>query len=77
KVAGQYNIKLQIEPIPGRSGTDTDEVQLTRIGVKTALISIPLKYMHNPYEKITVKDVEDTAKLLAFTAAEITEVEKQ
>ncbi|ABS60924.1 M42 family metallopeptidase [Fervidobacterium nodosum] len=77
KVAGKYNIKLQIEPIPGRSGTDTDEVQLTRIGVKTALISIPLKYMHNPYEKITVKDVEDTAKLLAFTAAEITEVEKQ
>lgn len=77
KVAGKYNIKTQIEPIPGRSGTDTDEVQLTRIGVKTALISIPLKYMHNPYEKITVKDVEDTAKLLAFTAAEITEVEEQ
>ncbi len=77
KVAGKYNINFQIEPIPGRSGTDTDEVQLTRIGVKTALISIPLKYMHNPYEKITVKDVEDTAKLLAFTAAEITEVEEQ
>ncbi|KAF2962253.1 M20/M25/M40 family metallo-hydrolase [Fervidobacterium sp. 2310opik-2] len=77
KVAGKYNIKTQIEPIPGRSGTDTDEVQLTRIGVKTALISIPLKYMHNPYEKITVKDVEDTAKLLVFTAVEITEVEEQ
>ncbi|MGC8821085.1 MAG: M20/M25/M40 family metallo-hydrolase [Fervidobacterium sp.] len=76
KVAGRYNIKTQVEPIPGRSGTDTDEVQLTRIGVKTALISIPLKYMHNPYEKIFVKDVDDTAKLLAFSAAEISEVDE-
>lgn len=66
-IAGKFNIKLQIEPIPGRSGTDTDDVQLTRIGVKTALVSIPLKYMHNPYEKVVVKDVEDTAKLLAFS----------
>ncbi|MFN6991162.1 MAG: M20/M25/M40 family metallo-hydrolase [Fervidobacterium sp.] len=71
KTAGKYNIKTQIEPIPGRSGTDTDEVQLTRMGVKTALISIPLKYMHNPFEKISVSDVEETAKLFAFTAFEL------
>lgn len=71
KTAGKYNIKTQLEPIPGRSGTDTDEVQLTRIGVKTALVSIPLKYMHNPYEKIAVSDVEETAKLFAFTALEL------
>lgn len=71
KTAGKYNIKTQIEPIPGRSGTDTDEVQLTRIGIKTALISIPLKYMHNPYEKISVSDVEEAAKLFAFTALEL------
>ncbi|WP_434223429.1 M42 family metallopeptidase [Fervidobacterium gondwanense] len=74
KVAGKYNIKIQIEAIAGRSGTDTDEVQLTRIGVKTALVSIPLRYMHNPYEKLIIKDVEDTAKLLAFTAAELPEI---
>ncbi len=75
KISGKYNIKVQVEPIAGRSGTDTDEVQLTRIGVKTALISIPLKYMHNPYEKIIVKDVEDTAKLLAFSAVHLPEIE--
>jgi endoglucanase len=75
KISGKYNIKVQTEPIAGRSGTDTDEVQLTRIGVKTALISIPLKYMHNPYEKIIVKDVEDTAKLLAFSAVHLPEIE--
>ena len=70
-VAAKYNIKTQIEAIPGRSGTDTDDVQLTRIGVKTGLVSIPQKYMHNPYEKLCAKDVEDTAKLLAFSAAEL------
>jgi endoglucanase len=75
KISSKYNVKVQTEPIAGRSGTDTDEVQLTRIGVKTALISIPLKYMHNPYEKIIVKDVEDTAKLLAFSAVHLPEIE--
>lgn len=70
-VSSKYNLKFQIEAVPGRSGTDTDEVQLTRLGVKTALVSIPLKYMHNPYEKVLVKDVEDVAKLLAFTAFEL------
>jgi len=75
-ISSKYNIKTQIEPIPGRSGTDTDEVQLTRIGVKTALISIPLKYMHNPYEKVYIKDIEDTAKLLAFSATELPEIEE-
>ncbi|MEN3041925.1 MAG: M20/M25/M40 family metallo-hydrolase [Fervidobacterium sp.] len=75
-VAAKYNIKIQIEPIPSRSGTDTDEVQLTRIGVKTALVSIPLKYMHNPYEKVYIKDLEDTAKLLAFTVTELSELEE-
>jgi len=70
-VAGKYNIRTQVEAIPGRSGTDTEDVQFTRNGVKTSLVSIPLRYMHNPYEKVCVKDVEDTAKLLAFSAAEL------
>lgn len=74
--AAKYNIKIQIEPIPGRSGTDTDDVQLTRTGIKTALISIPLRYMHNPYEKVYIKDIEDTAKLLAFAAAELSDIEE-
>jgi len=71
EVANKYNINFQLEPIPRNSGTDTDAVQLVRDGVMTQLISIPLKYMHTPYEKVSIKDVEDTAKLMAFTILEM------
>ncbi|MEN3008698.1 M20/M25/M40 family metallo-hydrolase [Pseudothermotoga sp.] len=69
-VAQKHNVKVQIEPLPGRSGTDTDQIQITRIGVKTLLISIPLMYMHTPVEVVDLKDVEETARLLASIAAE-------
>lgn len=70
-IAKEYNINIQYEPIPRRSGTDTDAIQLVRKGVKTQLISIPCKYMHTPYEKVTISDVENTAKLMAFTISEL------
>lgn len=70
ELAQKHNVKVQIEPIPGRSGTDTDQVQITRIGVKTLLISIPLMYMHTPVEVVDPRDVEETARLLAIIAAE-------
>ncbi|ABR29973.1 peptidase M42 [Thermosipho melanesiensis] len=67
KTANEFNIQIQFEPIPRRSGTDTDEVQLVRKGIKTQLLSIPLKYMHTPYEKISIQDIENTSKLITFT----------
>ncbi|KAF2958501.1 peptidase M42 [Thermotoga sp. Ku-13t] len=70
QIAQKHGVKTQIEPIPGRSGTDTDQVQITNVGVKTLLISIPLMYMHTPVETVDPKDVEETARLLALIAAE-------
>ncbi len=66
ELAQKNNVKIQTEPLPGRSGTDTDEVQLTRTGIRTMLISIPLMYMHTPVEVVDPKDVEETARLLAL-----------
>lgn len=66
EVAQKNNVKTQIEPAPGRSGTDTDEIQLTGSGIRTALISIPVMYMHTPVEVVDPKDVEETARLLAL-----------
>ncbi|MFN3282785.1 MAG: M20/M25/M40 family metallo-hydrolase [Pseudothermotoga sp.] len=65
-IAQKHNVKIQIEPAPGRSGTDTDEIQLTGSGIRTALVSIPLMYMHTPVEVVDPKDVEETARLLAL-----------
>lgn len=70
EAAQKHNVKVQIEPMPGRSGTDTDQIQITRTGVKTLLISIPLMYMHTPVEVVDPRDVEETARLLAIIAAE-------
>jgi len=70
EVAQRNGVKTQIEPIPARSGTDTDQVQITRIGVRTLLVSIPLMYMHTPVEVVDPKDVEETSRLLALIVAE-------
>ena len=70
KVAEDREIPYQMDPIPGRSGTDAWAVQVTREGVPTALVSIPLRYMHQPVETLAVEDVERAGRLLAAFVAD-------
>ncbi len=65
KVAKDLEIPYQVEPIPGRSGTDAWAMQVTREGIPTALLSIPLRYMHTSVETVSTKDIERTGRLLA------------
>ncbi len=65
KVAETHEIPYQIEALPGRVGTDSWAIQVTREGVPTALLSIPLRYMHQPIEVVEIQDVERAARLLA------------
>ncbi|MBL7183464.1 MAG: M42 family metallopeptidase [Anaerolineae bacterium] len=65
EVAKGLEIPYQIEPVPGRSGTDAWAIQVTREGIPTALLSIPLRYMHTSVETVSLKDVERTGRLLA------------
>ncbi len=65
KVARSREIPYQIEPTPGRSGTDAWAIQITREGVPTALVSVPVRYMHQPVETLDVQDVERAGRLLA------------
>ena len=62
--AEEEGIPYQIEACPRGTGTDANAIQLTRAGVATGLISIPLRYMHTSVELASLKDVENTAKLL-------------
>jgi putative aminopeptidase FrvX len=62
-------IPYHIEPAPGASGTDAWAIQVSREGVPTALLSIPLRYMHSPVEVVAVKDVERTGRLMAHFIA--------
>lgn len=72
KVGKEYNIPFQYEVDPGPTGTDARAIQITREGIPTLLLSIPLKYMHTSTELIDLKDVKSSAKLLARFISSIT-----
>ena len=59
------HIPYQIEPVSGLTGTNADSIAVVKSGIKTAVISIPLKNMHTQNEIISIKDVENTTKLIS------------
>lgn len=63
-LAKQQNIKYQIEPIARPTGTDANFMQVSGTGVKTALLSIPCRYMHSPNEIVSLLDVNEGVRLL-------------
>lgn len=67
KVAKENDIPYQLEVMGGGStGTNADVISVSESGIKTTLVSIPQKYMHSPIEVVDIKDVEATAKLIAY-----------
>ncbi|OEH85918.1 aminopeptidase [Desulfuribacillus stibiiarsenatis] len=69
--AKEENIPYQIEVSQGPTGTDARAMQITRSGVATGLLSIPLRYMHTSVETLSLKDVSNGGKLLAKTIQRI------
>lgn len=65
KIAKDRKIPYQIEVMGGTTGTNADVIGVTRSGVKTVTVSIPLKYMHTPVEVISISDIESSAELIA------------
>lgn len=71
ETAKDKGIPYQLEGQPGGTGTDANAIQLTRAGVATGLVSIPNRYMHSPCEVVSLEDLENAAKLLAYTVEQI------
>ena len=44
---------------------DTNAVQLSRCGVATACLGLPLRYMHSPVEVVALADMDSCAELMA------------
>ncbi len=63
EIAEREDIPFQFEIEPRPAGTDAAIIQITRKGVRTALIGIPLRYMHSQVEIINMKDLYRAAKL--------------
>ncbi len=70
----EKGIDYQLEVLPGNSGTNAWEIQTSRCGVATALVSLPLKYMHSPVETMLVSDAEKIVELLTEFIADAGEV---
>jgi endoglucanase len=64
----EEGIPFTVEASARATGTDADAVHLSRGGVPTGLVSIPLRYMHSPVELVQVEDVHACARLIAAFA---------
>lgn len=73
RTARERKLPHQVEPCPRGTGTDANAIQITRAGVAAGLVSIPSRYMHTPVEVVSLGDLENAAKLLAQTVAQIDE----
>lgn len=71
KIAKEYNIPFQTEVTPGPTGTDARAMQITREGIPSLVLSVPLRYMHTSVEVVDMEDIKNTGKLLAFFIASI------
>lgn len=65
RIAIEKDIPFQIESLPCYSGTDIAEVQISRNGCKSGLVSIPCRYMHTPIEIASYKDIHSAVCILA------------
>lgn len=64
KTAVDNGIGYTIEIDGGATGTDAWEIQVSGGGVPTALMSIPLKYMHTSVETLDLRDIDATASVI-------------
>lgn len=62
--ARDFEIPFQREAASRSTGTDTDAFAYSNKGVPSALISLPLKYMHTTVEMAHKADVESVVKLI-------------
>jgi putative aminopeptidase FrvX len=68
ETAEREQIPFTLEASARATGTDADAVHISRAGVPTGLVSIPIRYMHSPVELVQLDDVHACARLIAAAA---------
>ncbi len=61
-------IPFTVESVGRASGSDADAIFVSRRGVPTGLVSVPIRYMHSPVELVQLTDIDAAAKLIASFA---------
>lgn len=73
QTAEEEKIPVQVASAARGTGTDANVMQISRGGMATGLLSVPLRYMHTPNELLALDDLENTARLLAAFCAKLGE----
>ncbi|WGK64162.1 M42 family metallopeptidase [Croceiramulus getboli] len=73
ETAEQHKIPFQRHASSRMTGTDTDAFAYSNGGVPSALISLPLRYMHTTVEMVHREDVENVIKLIYETLLQLKE----
>ncbi|HLY50219.1 MAG TPA: M20/M25/M40 family metallo-hydrolase [Solirubrobacteraceae bacterium] len=68
QAAEQEGISFSLESSGRGTGTDADAIHLSRAGVPTGLVSVPLRYMHSPVELGALEDMDAAARVIAAFA---------
>jgi endoglucanase len=68
ETAEEEDIPFTVESLGRGTGTDADAIHLSRSGVPTGLVSVPLRYMHSPVEMVSLEDIDAAARLIAAFA---------
>jgi endoglucanase len=68
EAAESVGIDCTTEAAGSSTRTDADSIHMSRTGVPTAVVSIPLRYMHSPVELVELGDVEATIEVIAAMA---------
>lgn len=63
-LAENNGIKYQTEVMGGRTGTNADVISVSRSGVKTCTVSVPLRNMHTEAEVLRISDLNSVCELL-------------
>lgn len=71
QAAERADVQTQLSPVPAVTSTDANPMQMSRVGVATGLVKIPVRYMHSPVEIFSLSDVEEAARLLAEFLCEL------
>lgn len=68
KIAEENSIEYQNEVMGGSTGTDAESISDARCGTRTALLSIPVRYMHTPVELADLRDIVAVGNMMSLFA---------
>jgi endoglucanase len=66
--AEEEGISYTVSASARATGTDADAFHISRAGIPTSVVSVPLRYMHSPVELVQLGDIDAAARLLAAFA---------